>query len=508
MPEYNPRWGRWQTEPPAIAPAEIVKELSCDVLVLGAGIAGVSCALRAAQNGLKVIVMEKTRNWSARGGNIGVASSTYMKSRGYENDLEAMAREWIKRCANRCDEELLWLFLRNSGSAMDWLLDIVTSPEYGARPELQACLYQGDTYYERMGSHRIFDGPMAKKGLRPGAADAVYAMYNEALKLGAEYIFSCPAVRLIKEDGRVAAAIGQSEDGYIRVNAAKGVVIATGDIGGNRDMCEDLAPLANRCAKNIYTPKGGNEGDGHRLGYWAGGAFEDGPFPIIIHPQAYFMGNYCFLFVDHNGNRFMNEDNYIQGKNMAMLRRGMTYAWSIIDSDWPTKIPASFEYGGGIFWDIDRAPDENVFQVEVIEKMLENGLESGLAIKADTLEALAEKIGVPAANFVESVTRINEYAAKGVDEQFGKRKELLFSIDKAPYYALKFGPAALAVVGGLKVNTRMNVTNAQGSEIPGLYAIGNAAGGRYGVDYPMVIPGSSHGTALTFGYLLGDILAK
>ena len=306
---FEPRWGDWQIEPPAIAEEDIRSEVFCDVAILGAGIAGVTCALRAAQNGLRVVVLEKARSWSARGGNIGVSNSGYMRARGYENDLEAMAREWIKRCANRCDEELVWLFLRSSPKAMDWLIEILTRPEYGARPELQACLYRGETYYEILGSHRFFDGPMAKKGLRPGASDAVYAMYTEALKLGVDFRFRCPAVRLLKRDGRVYAAIGQAEEGYIRVHAEKGVVLATGDIGGNREMCADLAPLANRCAKNLYTPKGGNTGDGHRLGYWAGGALEDGPFPMILHPQAYFYANYCFLFVDQQGKRFMNEDS-------------------------------------------------------------------------------------------------------------------------------------------------------------------------------------------------------
>ncbi len=94
----------------------------------------------------------------------------------------------------------------------------------------------------------------------------------------------------------------------------------------------------------------------------------------------------------------------------------------------------------------------------------------------------------------------------GRDEDFGKRKELLIPINKPPYYGLKFGPAVLAVVGGLRVDTKMRVLDEDGAAVEGLYAIGNAAGGRYGVDYPLVICGNSHGTALTFGYLLGKHL--
>jgi len=138
---------------------------------------------------------------------------------------------------------------------------------------------------------------------------------------------------------------------------------------------------------------------------------------------------------------------------------------------------------------------------------MRRGTAAGHIVEADTLEELAEKMDVPVEEFVATVKRYNANVAKGHDDDFGKRPELLMGIDKPPYYGLKFGPALLAVVGGLKVGTRMDVLDGENEPIEGLYAIGNAAGGRYGVDYPMLLPGNSHGTALTFGYILGDILA-
>lgn len=506
MTNINPRWGDWAKKPESIAPEKISRELSFDVLIIGAGISGMACALRAAECGLKVAVMEKGPKWSARGGNIGVAGSSYMKELGYENDIPALAREWIKRCGNRCREELVWLYFNRSPEAMDWLLNIVTAEEYGARPELQACVYKGETYLENMGSHRIFDGPMARKGLRPGAADAVHAMYCEAQKLGVKFIFNCPALELIKESGRIIGAIGSQDGEYTALRASRGVVIATGDISGNEAMCADLAPQALRCPR-IYTPVGQNSGDGHRLGLWAGGAFEEEPFPLMLHPQAHFFSNLFFLFVDGKGRRFMNEDNYIQGKCNALLSRGLPCAWSVMDSAWPEKIPASLPYGGGIFWDIDHGPGED-FPVEKFAGMLERGIKAGTVVKADSFEALAEEMGVHADTFTATAKRYNAMAEAGEDKDFGKRPELLMPLDTPPYYGLKFGPAVLTVVGGLKVDGRMNVLDAEGECIPGLFAIGNAAGGRYGVDYPMVIPGNSHGTALTFGYLLGGFLAQ
>ena len=507
MTAVDPRWGDWKTEPPDLEEAALRETLHCDVAVVGAGIAGVACALRAAQNGLKVIVLEKSAKWSAHGGNIGVPNSRLMREQGYENDPDALAREWIKRCGNRCDEEVLWQFLRNGEAAMDWLLDIVTLPEYGCRPVLQGCRYAGETYLACYGSHRIFDGPMARAGARAGAADAVYAMFGEAQKLGVEFRFLSPAYKLCRSGGRVSGVDAQDADGFFRVLARRGVVLATGDIGGNEAMCEDLAPIANRCAAKVYAPKGCNTGDGHRMGLWAGGAFEMTPFPTMIHPQAFFFANYCFLFVGPDGRRFMNEDNYIQGKGLALLRKNLTFAWSILDGGWAEKIPASLPYGGGLFWGRDHTTEEAPFSEEDTRAMLERGERSGLVIRADTPAALAEGMGVPPEVFADTLRRYNALAAKGHDDDFGKRPELLFPLDEPPYYALKFGPALLAVVGGLRVGPGMDVRDADGRTIPGLYAVGNAAGGRYGVDYPMLLVGNSHGTALTFGYLLGNLLA-
>ena len=505
MGNINPRWGAWAIPPMPVAKDLVSETLCADVVVLGAGIAGMSCALRSAQAGASVLVLEKSSGWSGRGGNIGVANSTFMKEQGIENDIEEVAREWIKRCGNRCDERILWLYLKNGGRAMDWLVDIVTRPEYGARPALQGCIYKGDTYREIIGSHRFFDGPMAKKGMRAGGADAVYAMYNEAIKLGVRFLFNMPAEQLLKENGRILGAYAHKNDGsYLLAKANRGVVIATGDIGGNRAMCEDLSPIANSCAANVYTPKDGNNGDGHKMGLWAGGAFEDVPFPTIMHPQAFHFGNYCFLFVGPDGLRFMNEDNYVQGKSVAIIRERFTYAWSIIDSTWREKIPPTLEYGGGLFWGQDCEVGEVNFDPELEQMNLERGVNRGVVVTAGTPEELAEKMGVPADTFVSTFNRYNAMAALGRDEDFGKRKELMLPLDTPPYYGLKFGPALLAVAGGLRVDTGMRVLDENGFPVDGLYAIGNAAGGRYGVDYPILIAGNSHGMALTFGFLLGE----
>ena len=165
--------------------------MQAEVVVVGAGIAGVTAALRAAQNGARVAVVEKTGKWNARGGNLGVPESWFMRSKGIELDKEAFAREWVKRCGTRCDERVLWLYVNHAGEAMDWLLDMVTKDNL-TRPIIQGAIYHGETYRELPGSHRFFDGPYARKGARAGATDCVGEMYRLSLELGVEYYFNCP----------------------------------------------------------------------------------------------------------------------------------------------------------------------------------------------------------------------------------------------------------------------------------------------------------------------------
>ena len=124
-------------------------------------------------------------------------------------------------------------------------------------------------------------------------------------------------------------------------------------------------------------------------------------------------------------------------------------------------------------------------------------------MQADTPRALAEKMGLDPDTFEETFVRYNEYCRKGHDDEFGKRKELLIPLDKPPYIARKIGAALLTVVGGVKVDEKFRALDEDNEPVPGLYVLGNTMAGRYGVDYPMLLPGNSTGTGLTYGYLLG-----
>ncbi len=511
MSERRTYYGTWAKAPTPIPLSACERIIDTDVLVVGAGMAGMFCAYSAAEQGSRVTVLEKSGSYSGRGFNIGVVNSDLMAERGIFNDADEIVREWIKRCGNRCDETIVRRFAEKSPEAMNWLLEIVTRPEYALRPELNGCVYRGETYREVYGTHIFFDGPISRQGKFGGMNDVLETLYRESLKKGAEFLFHTPMLQLLQEeDGRVTGAVAKDSEGrFVAVRATAGVVLATGDIGGNDEMCEELAPIANRCAVKLCWQNGSSNGDGHRAAIWAGAQIEDPPFPTMIHPQANRHASFCFLFVRQDGSRFMNEDSYLQGRSLGIIKTGEKYVWSVFDSDWRTKVPATLPYGGGLYWGQDfPLGRREEYSVEQEQVTIDWGIRSGVTVVADTPEALAEKMGVDQKGFAATFRRYNEMCRAGRDAEFGKRPELLIPLDKPPYYARKIGAALLAVVGGLRVDADMRVLReADGKPIPGLYAIGNASGGRYGVDYPMLLPGNSIGFALTFGYLVGRRLA-
>ncbi len=493
----------WANPPAPVAESDIVATIDTEVVVVGAGFAGLAAALSAAEHGAKVVVIEKGTTWSGRGGGIGVFESRVMRELGIQLNKEEVAREWIEMCGNRSKESLVWLFLNNSGEAMDWWLD--KAQAYNLTPMIWGGNYKGSNYTEYPCYHMFFGGIM-EQGRDPGS-NLAWVTYEEAVKAGVDFYFETPGEQLVKEGDRVVGVIARSKDGYKRFNASKGVILATGDIGGNPEMCKDLAPLALRANKSEYYPIGQNTGDGHRMGLWAGGAFQDTPFPTMIHPQAFSWYQFCFLFVNKRGERFMNEDTWVQARSLqTMMQPEVPWAYAIFDSKWPEYVPQTLPYGGGMFWDNWRAYGQE-WTPDMTQATIDEYIEKGeWGWKADTLEELAEKIEVPVDTFVKTVARLNELVEAGQDVDFGRRKELLFPIKDPPFYALKFGGALLTVVGGLSVDTKLRVLDANQNPVPGLYAVGNVSGDLYGTDYPIQIPGNSHGRCLTWGYLVGKAI--
>ncbi|HBT95812.1 MAG TPA: FAD-binding dehydrogenase [Coriobacteriia bacterium] len=442
---------------------------------------------------------------------------------------------WVAQCGSRVHEPLLAKFFRDSERASNWILDKVDA--VGASVMVGDFFSKDTVWAEVPGYHMAFlmtaEGETPKFDYNPFLPATV--LYHDSLAAGVEYKFNTPAVQLIKEGGKVVGAVVETAEGvYARINAAKGVVLATGDIGGDREMVEAYAPIAlpYPIERSQYTPtnvmsgwnKGAavNNGEGHKMGMWAGAQLIDGEAPTMMHPQAFTWFHAAFLFVNIKGERFFCEDTWVQGKSNNMVRQPEQRAFSIFDDNWLQDITDTVGYGGGMFWDSFRPfGTPTSVAADYFGGQMEGWLEAGktpgaatellerpqTAWKADTIEELAKLIEVPADTLKATVDRYNTLCDAKADTDFFKQDVFPTPIKKAPFYATKVGPAILTIPMGLKCDEDFRCLDAEGNPIEGLYVTGNIAGSVLAVDYPINVAGNSHGRCITFGYDLGKQLA-
>jgi fumarate reductase flavoprotein subunit len=488
----------WETPPAPIPEGQIVETLEADVVIIGAGIAGLAAGTRCGELGMRVIVVDKYNGLVAHGAHIACLDSPVMRKLGVKIDKEEFARRWMHTSGSRVNEDLLWLYINKGEEAVQWLLDLAKGE---CELHLYGGQYKGPEFTEYAATH-YFEKKEGSHYKWFGAFLFCEILQETILASGNQIIRKTRAEQLEKTDGRVTAFIAKGEDGqYRRYKGNKAVILATGDIGGDPEMLAKYCPLGLRPKKNGYFPAGINSGDGHKMALWAGARMEDASWALSLHLISYAMYSFFFLHVNRRGQRFMNEDTWSQAKAIRILMQPQwgdgDWAWSVFDSKWFEDVGARIKLAGGQFceplmaeygqpWD-----DKNG-----VKEAIDAYIKKGACLVADTLEKLAEKMEVPADTFTATVGRYNKMYDQGRDDDYGKRSEMLTSIDKPPYYALKFGPAILNVFGGALTDTKMRVMDNDLHPIPGLYAVGNVAGGLHGVDYPLLLNGNSHSRAL------------
>lgn len=503
----------WETAPDPIPDSEINQTLDTEVLIIGFGASGINAALRAAELGAKVTVLQKNISWYCPGFMVGGLGSRQQREAGYEPDLEEIAKLFQLFNGNKTEPALLKLWLYNSGKVMDWMEaygDAAGKPLHwvGADKEY---VEDDDLFGREYATNHMW--------FYPTIAEVLVA---ECVKKGVDIHYSTPAVQLIRKDGgRVTGAVAKDAEGnYIQVNASKGVILAAGDYASNPEMVEKYCPQAVGI-KCSYA-SGDNTGDGQLMGMWVGGKVQRWQHAPMIHfgpedcPMIGAFAATPWLWINTRGERFCDEDMPFNQACWAVQRQPENFHWTIFDSTFKEQWPL---LGGLARWTrgvIGTLSDPAVpFGVEKGNAYLDGGmqtfLETGGLVKGDTLEELAANIKVPADTFVATVKRYNQMVDKGVDEDFGKRERYLTptSVKVGPFYAAPHRSTLLTVPGGgVLVNTKLQVLDENDKVIPGLYATGNCAGGFYGQDYPLMFSGNSMGRATTWGYLVGESVVK
>lgn len=507
----------WLGEEPEIDENEIAEEAECDVLVVGAGHAGCFAAASAVENGAKTILIEKFNHDMASGirDTLAAVGSRQQIENQDNPDAKEVMRYLIDWSQGYCDRRLAQTFVVNSGETMDWyaerageagmkFLHEVDTP----KPEdnykvldVGHSIQYGDEYYEQL---------------------TMDILLKYAEGLGLETRYETAMVKLTRDGERVNGLIAQNADGkYIRFHAAKGVILCTGGYSANEDMLKALQPwtLEQTC---INYSKAGSKGDGIKACLWAGAVMDDTHSAMIfergaIRPDTagrtddgrlFWMGSQPFLKVNLEGQRFMNEYMpYDYVLHAAASQSHHTYC-TVWDSNYPDYCKQFETHGCSRLF-----PHENgaapVFPMEYVMEMNRGLLEEGFIVQADTIEELAQKLGIPEDTFAKTVERYNELADKGADEDFGKESYRLSKMDTAPFYGVRqAGGYLICTMDGIRIDSSMRALNAEGKAIEGLYVCGDCSGSYFHGSYPNLLAGAAAGRSATFGRLAGKLAAQ
>ena len=232
----------------------------------------------------------------------------------------------------------------------------------------------------------------------------------------------------------------------------------------------------------------------------------------ILHDQVgcqtqgvlFWMGSQPFLKVDLEGNRFTNESGcYDHILHDAFNLPGMTYAM-VWDSNYKSDLERFDSHGCSRMFPHANGTDP-VWPLDLNEGVfMPMYREQGIVVKADTIEELAEKLGLPADNFKATVDRYNELYDKQADEDFGKEAYRLSQLRTAPFEGLRMsGGYFICTLDGIKIDTNMNAVDTEGKPIEGLYVAGDCSGSYFDASYPNLLAGAAAGRSVTFGRLAG-----
>jgi fumarate reductase flavoprotein subunit len=482
--------GGVEVPPPPIPTKDIKETIAADVVVVGAGITGLTAALSAAEAGAKTILLEKGSAYHFRGIHNAALASKLQKQAGIKIDRDQVIATIMEWGAYRSDQKVVTLWADNCGKVMDWLLDMAES----AKIEVILDPTTKPWYFPNYPTIHVFP-PKWQETL------AEMLLSNGRAK-GVDFRFETPAVRLLREGrNRVTGVIAQNPQGdSIQFNVRKAVVLCTGDYGNNREMVRKYCWESVSGIITIYDPAV-NTGDGHKMGMWIGAAIDDPPhcvmffdWPVWGKETLFNLARQPWLYVNLNGERFMNEDLPWGYEANQIMRQPGDVAWSVWDTKWEQEVPKMKSQCCK-----NMGPPTYLW----LPEWLDSALETGNVLTAPTLEELAQKMEVPVATFKATVARYNELAQNGKDLDFGKYPDRLTTIEKPLFYACKMTAIYLVILGGLKINTNLQVLDTEGNAIPGLYAAGNVSGSFFGNMYPTTVPGLTHSRAWTFGRLAG-----
>lgn len=502
-------------------------EEKADVVVVGAGGAGLSAAVAAAKRGLNVIVVEKTHfaggNTSVSGGCFNAADSEGQKpikmTEGQKQSIDKLLEEKI---LNPLQEKLVaqvkqqWEAYKKSGS--DSLFD---SPELHALQSWKAGDYKANLalVYKLTKEAPTIQKTLSEMGLAwqkqptqfvgalwPRSHRAsnyksgvgyidTYLDLIKAQNLPVTFMMSTPAESLIEKDGKVIGIKAKGPDGKdYSIYASKGVILTTGGFGANVKMRNEYDEIWDKKldAKVKTTNMPAITGDGINMALKAGAAVKDMGYIQLLPTTDPATGSTNHkivestnIYVNKLGNRFVNE----QGRRDVLAKAALAqpdHVFYVIGTEQTLLKDKEGRGPYGI--------------------MIADLLKQKKAFKADTLEGLAKELGMNPKNLRRTVEKWNEFCKTQKGDEFGRMScEEGNKLPKGPYYASIMTPSVHHTMGGLVIDEDTRVLNKAGKPIPGLYAAGEITGGIHGTNR---VGCNAVPDALIYGTISGQEVGK
>lgn len=487
------------------APALAEKEMSADVVVVGAGTSGLAAAVQALQGGAKVIVLEKQAAVGGTGNfceGLFAAESKLQKRIGIDVSKDFAFKLIMNYSHWKANGALAKAFVDKSAETIDWLDNLGVKIEY-----VGVGGFGGPLTW-----HVIAPGPdYPAKNPRDFHCQRMINVFNQYVKdHGGTILLETPGTGLITEKGKVVGVTAKDKSGAtLRINA-KAVVIATGGFANNKEMMKkyvaypDVIPVGNI----------GKDGDGIRMAEAVGADLEGmstveayRPGLPGFHPadQMIALAVQPYFWVTPRGERYTDESSieFWPYAGNAITRVGGT-AYSIYD-DATRKLAVEkgieMPLGEWVLQGTKLTKWEESFNKELARKR-------GNVFKADSIEDLAKQLGMDPKILKASVERMNQSAQIREDSQFNKKSKFLRPIATGPFYATKLLPRHLGTLGGVKISGKTEALNAHGEPIPGLYAVGTDSGGMYGDSYDLLLGGGTAGYAVNSGRIAAENALK
>ncbi len=553
---------------------------SVDLLVVGTGAGAMTAAIRANDLGGDVLLIEKTEFYGGSsamsGGSLWVPCNHLMKKDGIVEDTPEEALEYLKIITRgRVDEEKLRTYIEQSSIMLEYLdekahLEMFSMPGYadyypetpGGKPGARACEpHRFDA--RRLGDEFDKLRPLALQELIVGRMTMTATEAHDVLTAAPGYIklalgiclryygdlggrikgkrdrslalgnalvaplrlalmdrnlplwLESPAREFIVEDGKVVGVVVEKQGRSMRVQAKRGVLLAAGGFESNGEMRKQFLPNPTEAEWTAANP--GNTGDLIKMGIELGAATDFmeeawwGPITVVPGEESARMlvvekGLPRSMFVNSEGRRFLNEsapyDDICKGIYGNNSPDAVTVpCFMIFDATFRKQYPVGPLMPG-------------VPTPKALKKV--NYLK-----ESNTLEGLAEQLGIDAAGLKDEVAKMNTFAVDGKDPDFGRGESAydryygdatvspnpcLGPIDAPPYFGMVVYPGDLGTKGGLCTNNSGQVVKESGETIPGLYCVGNNSAAVMGATYPGA--GGTIGPAMTFGFIVAEELFR